>query len=294
MKALTAFLLSLHTLLAGPYAPAANSEGTSAISLDDERITRWADTVSSYSPGEDLDELWTDTTQALGPASTIPTEVTSLGRGGVIILEFDPPIPNRPGPDFAIFENSFSHTFLELAFVEISSDGQSYQRFQNSSLTVNAVGPFGFVDTTNIDGLAGKYIGGFGTPFDLDDLTTPPVKIRFIKLIDVTGGTSQDSSGATIYDPFPTQGSSGFDLSGIAIFDPLPLKASAFLAGENFILSWQTNPGLTYLVESSPTLNGFWQPLLTVTADSTSESFSFPAEKPRELFRVSVQDPPAD
>lgn len=292
MKVLTIFLLTLHPLFAGPYPPAANTEGTTAISLDDQRITRWADTVASYTPGEDIDEVWTDTSQALGPASTIATEVTSLGRGGEIIIEFNPPIKNRPGPDFAVFENSFSHTFLELAFVEVSADGETYQRFQNSSLTQNPVGPFGFIDTTNINGLAGKYIAGFGTPFDLTDLIEAPDEIRFIKLIDIAGGADQDSVGNIIYDPFPTQGSSGFDLSGIAVFDILPLTASGRISGDNFSFSWQANPGFHYLIESSTALSGPWHPLLEVTADSTAQSLVIPTSKKREFLRVREQQLP--
>ena len=55
--------------------------------------------------------------------------VVSLGDGGVAILTFDTPLSDGPGPDFAVFENAFLETFLELAFVEVSSDDVNYFRF---------------------------------------------------------------------------------------------------------------------------------------------------------------------
>ena len=83
---------------------------------------------------------------------------------------FDPPIENGDGFDFVVFENSFSDNFLELAWVEVSSNGIDFIRFENFSLTPSQVSPFGFIDPTNINGLAGKYKQGFGTPFDLQSL----------------------------------------------------------------------------------------------------------------------------
>ena len=52
--------------------------------------------------------------------------VVSLGDGGIAILTFSNPIVNGTGFDFAVFENSFNDFFLELAFVEASSDGVHY------------------------------------------------------------------------------------------------------------------------------------------------------------------------
>ena len=75
---------------------------------------------------------------------------------------------------------------------------------------------------TNIDGLAGKYRVGFGTPFDLADLrgVDPSLnvdRVTHVRIIDVVGdGSSLDSQGDPIYDPYPTVGSAGFDLDGVA------------------------------------------------------------------------------
>ena len=63
----------------------------------------------------------------------------SLGDGGTVVLTFPQPIGDVPGPDFAVFENGFkafdNSFFLELAHVEVSSDGVNFYRFPSSSLT---------------------------------------------------------------------------------------------------------------------------------------------------------------
>lgn len=279
---------SLSALATGPFPPAANQQGTTAIANDDPKITRWASSVAAYLPGQDLDEMWQDTRFALTPATANPTFVTSLGRGGQITLEFDPPIRETPGPDFAVFENSFAHTFLELAFVEVSADGLTYQRFPNSSLTPNPVGPFGLLDPTEIDGLAGKYIGGFGTPFDLLALPTPLPEIRFVRLIDVTGGTSRDSDDLVIFDPFPTQGSAGFDLAGIAVLVAPPSILSTHLSEENLIISWATTIGQSYLIESSPNLLPPWTAVREERATESTSTISVPTNSSAHFYRISL------
>ena len=67
-----------------------------------------------------------DTNSPLGKAGD--GTILSLGDGGEATLTFSTPISNGQGADFAIFENSFSATFLELGLVEVSSDGQNFVR----------------------------------------------------------------------------------------------------------------------------------------------------------------------
>ena len=86
--------------------------------------------------------------------AAIPSSgVVSLGDGGYGILTFDEPIDNGLGWDFAVFENSFSDDFLELAFVEVSSDGINFFRFPATSLTqdIVQVGGFGNIDANELD-----------------------------------------------------------------------------------------------------------------------------------------------
>jgi hypothetical protein len=212
---------------AGPYAPAAGKPGSTAISMDDPSVIDWASGWVEYVPGDNLASTWTNPQKALGPAEGNSFDVVSLGSGGSITLTFDPPISNGQGWDFAIFENSFSDTFLELAYVEVSSDGVNFVRFDNDSLTAEPVGGFGATDPTNIDGFGGKYRQGFGTPFDLADISTKDdvldgtVKLNdigYVRIVDIIGdGTFLDTSGDVIWDPYPTAQSAGFDLDAVGV-----------------------------------------------------------------------------
>jgi hypothetical protein len=177
--------------------------------------------------GAEVVSTWRDPSKALGAAVGDSFDIVSLGRGGEITLTFDRPITNGQGWDFAVFENSFSDTFLELAIVEVSSDGVTYAAFETDSLTANPVGGFGAIEPSNIDGFAGKYRQGFGTPFDLSDLATQPEvlsgdvdlsAITHVRLLDVVGdGSDFDTSGDVIYDPYPTFQSAGFDLDAVGV-----------------------------------------------------------------------------
>ncbi len=271
MKA--AFALSLGWLaaipaLAGPYAPAAGQPGSTAIAHDDPQIIAWGSAVGELVRGPqqigdpDLgNATFGSASFATGPANATtssPFPVVSLGDGGWLTMNFAQPITNGTGADFAVFENSFSDSFLELAFVEVSSDGVHYFRFPSISLTqtttqVNGddlVGPFGSVDPTNINNLAGKYRASFGTPFDLQDLAGVSLlldvtHVTQVRVVDVIGmiapveispgvfvNPSLDSQGHIINDPWATPfGTSGFDLDAIGVIHQVPEPATGLLLG---------------------------------------------------------------
>ncbi|MEM7680867.1 MAG: dockerin type I domain-containing protein [Planctomycetota bacterium] len=215
------------TAWAGPYAPAAGELGSTAIDMNDPAIVAWANGYADYLPAPGVDPTWQTPELALGPAQSNSFDIVTLGAGGRITLTFSTPIGDGPGPDFAVFENAFGDNFLELAFVEVSSDGVHFERFDSDSLTPNPVGPFEVagVDPTHVTGLAGKYRQGFGTPFDLADLAgvdslLDVASIGYVRLIDVVGdGSVFDTSGDPIYDPYPTFGSPGFDLDAVAVLN---------------------------------------------------------------------------
>ncbi|MDB6069482.1 MAG: cell surface protein [Verrucomicrobiales bacterium] len=208
--------LAAGSTLAGPYAPAAGQPGTTAIARTDPRFSAWANRAASYQPGTGLSASWQDVSRALGPATDDPTHITGLGSGGTITLTFPGFIKDGPGADFAVFENSFSDTFIEHAWVEVSRDGVHFTRFPNHSLTTQPVGAFGSIDPTDVQGLAGKYRQPFGEPFDLAEVGLDGVS--HVRLVDVVGdGSARDSEGRVIYDPYPVSGSAGFDLDAIAV-----------------------------------------------------------------------------
>ncbi len=226
-------LLVTASATAGPFPPAAGQPGSTAVADSSPDIAGWASAVASYSPGSNVDAQFQTPQLALGPAGNadgnnlgFTFDIVSLGDAGSITLTFSPAIRDGEGFDFAVFENSFSDNFLELARVEVSSDGALFVGFDAVSLTPNAVGAFGNIDPTDIHQLAGKYRGGFGTPFDLSPLAgTAGLDINAIthvRITDVIGDGSENddvdppAGPNPIYDPFPTTGSGGFDLDAVA------------------------------------------------------------------------------
>jgi len=211
----------------GPYPPAAGQPGSTAIDPNDPNFIAWADGWQNYNVGSNCSIEWQTPQKALGKAigTQQDHDIVCLGRGGSITMTFSTGIGDGPGYDLAVFENACSDTFLELADVEVSSDGINFFRFNNDSLTLNPVGAFGAVNPTNITGLAGKYRQGYGTPFDLDELTgiSPLLdvnNINYVRLVDIVGnGTYLDTSGDIIYDPYPTIGSAGFDLDAVGVLN---------------------------------------------------------------------------
>jgi hypothetical protein len=195
----------------------------------DALIVAWATGHTAYTPGSDVDESWKTPDKALGAAEGTSTDIVSLGRGGSIVLTFAKPVKNGEGADFAIFENSFSEKNLELGYVEVSSDGTNFVRFDTYYLGVEAVGAFGEHEPAHIWGFAGKFKQGIGTKFDLADLagktevtggTVDLDAITHIKIVDVIGdGNELDSLGNPVYDPYPTTGSAGFDLDAVGVMN---------------------------------------------------------------------------
>lgn len=213
------------------FPPPAGQEGSTAIHADSSVIVNWANSCivergpvnimsdpnpASYGSNED----------ATGMADNL---VVSLGDGGSAVLSFEHPIKNGEGFDFVVFENALSDSFLELAFVEVSSNQSDYYRFPSSSLTSAEVQVEGFdtLDARKINNLAGKYRLLYGTPFDLEemmDISGLDINnIKSLRIIDVIGCiqdeyANYDSEENIINDPWPTPfASCGFDLDAVGV-----------------------------------------------------------------------------
>ncbi len=218
------------------FAPQVGTVGTTAIHKDSSVFINWAKSCTIKRGWQNMADT------SLGKADVGAEEsatgapgngVVSLGDGGEAILTFSPPIKNGPGYDFAVFENGFPFGsglfYLELAFVEVSSDGNHFVRFNaiSNTDTSQQIDQFSGVDATKISNLAGKYIGNYGTPFDLDEflpLSSINInQITHIRIVDALGSldnnfAKRDSRGVKINDPWPTPfGSSGFDLDAVGV-----------------------------------------------------------------------------
>jgi len=211
--------------LAGAYPPAAGEVGSTAIALGDPNFIAWADGWEDYVVGAECDAVWQTPVKALGQAVGDSYDIVTLGRGGRITMTFQTGIGDGDGDDFAVFENAITDGFLELGFVEVSSDRVHFFRFENDSQTAGAVGPYGIVDPNDITGLAGKYRQGYGSPFDLAELRDRSTlldvnHVAWVRIVDIVGdGGSSDTSGDVIYDPYPTVGSAGFDLDAVGVMN---------------------------------------------------------------------------
>jgi hypothetical protein len=150
----------------------------------------------------------------------------------------------------------------ELAFVEVSSNGQDFVRFPAVSVTPRPTGSYGTVEMDDVHNLAGKHPNAYGvcvgTPFDLSDLADHPDvvagkvdlgAIRYVRIVDIPGsGDFSDDAvqhvlpdagplwrnypeNHPIYDQWPTWGSGGFDLEAVGVLHEQQYSADINLDG---------------------------------------------------------------
>jgi hypothetical protein len=235
MKKNILFVLFFFTvqLSVAQFAPPAGEPGSTAVYKDSSAFVAWATAGKIIRGYQDISKPSSgyatvgDSTAVIGKADG--TTIVSLGDGGTAIVTFKHPIKNGTGNDFAVFENSFNNTFLELAFVEVSSDGVKYFRFPAVSNTQDTLqmGNDASIDARHLNNLAGKYRSGYGTPFDLQELAgisgLDINHITHVKIIDAVGSinplyATKDKNGKKINDPWPTGfASSGFDLDAVGV-----------------------------------------------------------------------------
>ena len=245
IKRISILMLALvPTMLWGQFAPEAGVAGTTAMHADSSAFVAWASGCTVDRGLQRIDDLESGVANfgkeayAIGvPGGTM--DVISLGDGGSATLTFASPICNALGPDFAVFENGLVNAqdpticFLELAFVEVSSDGENFFPFPAISKVQDTAQLDGFacIHASLIHNFAGKYCAFYGTPFDLDEVEDNALldknKVTHVRLIDVVGNidpeyATHDSEGHAVNDPWPTPfGSSGFDLDAVGVIHDL-------------------------------------------------------------------------
>lgn len=254
IAAMAIVTLSARPATAGPFLDP-------SIDPTDPSITAWADSVVDYTSVGVVTGDQSIANRALGASDAATVSLGDLstaeiGGGttpGTITLGFSGGITDGAGNDFVVFENTFEFLgfqFAEFAFVEVSSDGVNFVRFASTSLTtINGADPtdssggflqpdfgsgplrdFAGIDPTNVDGLAGKWLG---VGFDLSSLATDAAvisgdvdlsAITQVRIVDIPGdGSFVDSTGGNpIFDSHNTEAgfnNGGFDLDAIGVIN---------------------------------------------------------------------------
>lgn len=237
----------------GSFAPQAGEPGSEAIHKDSAAFRDWAvscEVVRGLRQVGLPDSGYVDAGSDLYGIGKADAPLTvSLGDSGYATLTFSGTFHDGEGADFAVFENGFgtaNETFLELAFVEVSSDGIHFVRFpsQSETDTILQTESYGYTDATFVHNLAGKYTLGYGVPFDLSDLPDTNVldkqQVSHVRVVDVVGSVqpqyaSRDVLGRMVNDPWPTNFSSGgFDLDAVGIIHSnIPLGLNERIVGQH-------------------------------------------------------------
>jgi hypothetical protein len=200
----------------------------------DPSIVAWASSVLASDRGpQDYAILGSPAASYGNPEDVLGSMGTpcSLGDGGSLTLGFEVPIVDGPGADFVVFENAFEFgglVFMEIAFVEVSSNGVDFARLPAICRHSTPMGAFDGAPAENFYNLAGNFVGGTG--FDLSDLFTAedplvlsgsvvPSQIVAVRIVDVIGdGSTLDALGNAVFDPYPTAfASGGMDLTGVGV-----------------------------------------------------------------------------
>ena len=310
MKAFLFFIFYFLLIAAhAQYAPQAGLPGSTAISASSSVFVGWATQCNIQRGFMNIADPSLgyassgDSSLALGPADGY---AVSLGDSGIAVVTFAHPIYNGDGPDFAVFENGFLNTsndsqaFLELAFVEVSSDGVNYFRFPATSLTQfnTQLGNPDYLTASNLNNLAGKYIAMYGTPFDLDELSGIPgldvnnvTHVRMIDVVgDISGHSSHDSAGRVINDPYPTAfPSGGFDLDAVGLINEVGITEVKTLPG-NVSVSVFPNPATDKIFVS---VKGKMTGVLNVTLTSVTGNILQQRVMPANGSAISVAQYPA-
>lgn len=272
-----------HLSAGAQFAPQAGVTGSTAISSNDSRIVGWANGCTIQFGWKDIADKtkgktsYGDSTAAIGKADN---GIVSLGDSGIAVLTFPNTIYNGPGPDFLVFENGFANpsdpeeAFLELAFVEVSSDGVNFTRFPATCLVDTPQIPVAGVYTNarKINNLAGKYTLYNGTPFDLDDLASVSGldidRITHVRIVDVIGSVgahaSLDKDGRAVNDPYPTNiPTGGFDLDAVGVLYMAGYFPTNITGVENDELRVYPNPANDRVYIDMPSVGGAY--FITIT-----------------------------
>ncbi|GBL36179.1 hypothetical protein EMGBS15_17740, partial [Filimonas sp.] len=165
------------------FAPQAGLPGSTAMHKDSSAFVDWASNCTVKRGWMNITDTTLGKVTAGNPGKAFgkaDADIVSLGDAGEAVFFFENPIINGNGYDFAVFENGFLNpldsnlAYLELAKIEVSNDGIIYYPFAavcENDTTAQIAGVGEYMDARKLNNLAGKYVAGYGTPFDLDELS---------------------------------------------------------------------------------------------------------------------------
>jgi hypothetical protein len=235
VRLILCILCCLPLQLFGQYDPAGGKPGSAAIHRDHTSLSYFGDSVvieKGLSKINASDSTRVSTGIASDAIGSPDNRTVSLGDGGMATYHFNRKIADVDGPDFVVFENGFEWVggyFLELAFVEVSSDGKRFVRFPAVSAadTTTQIENLAYMTCEWYHNLAGKHQAPYGTSFDLNELKDSSgldiLNISHVRLVDVVGNLNdsfarRDVNNNKINDPWPTDfESGGFDLDAIGV-----------------------------------------------------------------------------
>ena len=245
------------------FSPRSDKAGSIDISKTSTTFVNWASTCTVTRGHQDIATPSSALASAgaeLNAVGASDGTIVSLGDSGIAVLTFPHSITNGAGADFAVFENAFANTpsgglsFAELAFVEVSSDGENFFRFpavSNTDPTLQT-GSFAYTDPQLLHNLAGAALSGYGTPFDLEELSGTVGldinKITHVKIIDAIGSIDsayacKDKNGNAVNDPWKTAfGSGGFDLEAVGVLHENSLTGLISSTKNTSLISIYPNP----------------------------------------------------
>jgi len=319
MKRFTFFIINFFLLSSthAQFAPQAGVSGSTAIKGDSSIFVAWATGCQVQRGYRDIalpDSGYATSGSDVDGTGAMDHNLVSLGDSGVATLTFTSPIYNGPGPDFAVFENGFANpanpeeAFLEFAFVEVSSNGTNFYRFpvacyipDTQQIPIAGV----YSNARMVNNLAGKYVSGYGTPFDLDELTGVAGlnvnHITHVRLVDVVGSVgahgSVDTGGRKINDPYPTNiPTSGFDLDAVGVIHQATASSVEILSNKPALIIYpnpltENNLNITIADDRDITYE-----LYSVTGSSLSQcSFShhlrlYFDNLPKGLYYLTLHD----
>lgn len=143
------------------------------------------------------------------------TDVLSLGRDGVIVLELGVEAVDGPGPDLIVFENPFviaatGAVFGEPGAVAVSADGTDFKAFpcEAAAPAPNGCAGYGVVlasPDNEVDPTDPASAGG--DAFDLAELGVE--RARFVRITDQSAAQGGSAVAPT----------AGFDLDAVAVVE---------------------------------------------------------------------------